>query len=164
MARHVISVCIFCFICATHTPCASHGTMEHEQTRIGRAYHDSHNSPAVEDLRAGAPRTRIKVEDGARHHHHEDDLTAFHKDTRRKRHDKADNEPSDVFVRKIFSKFGDGDRLTVAEFERLVQKLNLSQVISDNWSDNGHTHEIEEVPVANGTNNATTKSNTVSMG
>ncbi|XP_019866825.1 zinc transporter foi isoform X2 [Aethina tumida] len=160
MARHVISVCIFCFICATHTPCASHGTMEHEQTRIGRAYHDSHNSPAVEDLRAGAPRTRIKVEDGARHHHHEDDLTAFHKDTRRKRHDKADNEPSDVFVRKIFSKFGDGDRLTVAEFERLVQKLNLSQVISDNWSDNGHTHEIEEVPVANGTNNATTKNNT----
>lgn len=27
MARHVLSVCVFCFICATHSPCASHAVI-----------------------------------------------------------------------------------------------------------------------------------------
>ncbi|CAH0550644.1 unnamed protein product [Brassicogethes aeneus] len=135
MSRQVISVCIFCFICATHSPCASHASVERENVRLGGAvYHDPNNPPLVDNLQGGLKDQNSALQPAPIGSPYDD--IARKLTTKRKR-----REESDEYVQKIFKKFGDGDVLTIEGFNKLVQKLDLMPLISDTLD----KHDVSDV-------------------
>lgn len=166
MAKHVISVCIFCFICATHSPCASHGEVTHGTYN----YRSPLRDPGIPTLFQGnvAPREKDKITNSALDKGPIQQLRSvklkrnvnnnfIHNIKKRDSNVDVNNKLSlsnntnssrkmdhDIYLKKIFTLFGDGDRMTMEGFQRLITKLDLIEKISKNSEDlltsSPHTH------------------------
>nr|CAI5864772.1 unnamed protein product [Callosobruchus analis] len=52
MARHLITLCIFCFICATHSPCSSHAAVRNENLLQQKEYEGLSDDLLVNDVQS----------------------------------------------------------------------------------------------------------------
>lgn len=145
MVKHLISVCIFCFICATHSPCASHAEVRNETTaRNGTdRFPDFGNPPLSQNEEVPLQETfKTKLNKSER-------LTPSDVDSNNKNYsnipvinlvkrsdnnvngtkineaadDKSDLQ-SESYIKKIFAEYGDGDTMTMDGFERLMRHLD----------------------------------------
>lgn len=132
----MISVCIFCFICATHSPCASHAatTQEYLFRNNEMRNHGTYNSiPAHKDV-PGPEKLKtyfsVNVLDNAI------------KNGRRHRLEKRNSDISDSvdldFIKKIFELYGDGETMNIQGFQSLVTQLK-----SDHHSANLENRQTE---------------------
>ncbi|XP_019769286.2 zinc transporter foi [Dendroctonus ponderosae] len=110
---HLLSVCIFCLICATHTPCGSHAAV----SNLGEYRHDGYKDPNILQ-REHHEQLTLRAK---RHNEERSDITNIDPSTKR---------DSD-FLKKIFLKFGDGDKMSIEGLERLLKKLDLLQVVTE---------------------------------
>ncbi|XP_018580003.1 zinc transporter foi [Anoplophora glabripennis] len=152
MAHHVISVCIFCFICATHSPCASHAAVGHENVVPRRQYDDPNNPPLIENLQI-SPREKHRDDPYTTDNTFDDSANVFkieeiHNLSKRnsleESNDSVNSEIVTEYLRKIFLKYGNGDTMTMEGFERLIHHLDLHQMLSEN----PHIHDINEAAPA----------------
>lgn len=165
MAKHLISVCIFCLICATHTPCASHvttmstrdalrlmdfDTPYKERLKSTHVIQDDKNTARREAaLRLLAKRDVDAQQQASKHNssndnnnsssnHSSSDLK-IKKDLNRNELDMAQ------YMKKLFSTYGNGDTMTLEGFERMMDRLGLlgelSLKLDKNMSDE---HKIEK--------------------
>ncbi|XP_060536201.1 zinc transporter foi-like [Cylas formicarius] len=137
MAHRLISVCIFCFICATHSPCASHASIGYME--LNR--HDGYKDPNIQwvneknqlNLREKFNEESIpdvETEDGPAQ-----EIGNVHDIIERSVQDAGDKDNSssdEDFLKKIFLKYGDGDVMTMEGFGKFVKRLRLLQVLSAN--------------------------------
>ncbi|KAH1015530.1 hypothetical protein HUJ05_013239 [Dendroctonus ponderosae] len=110
---HPPLVCIFCLICATHTPCGSHAAV----SNLGEYRHDGYKDPNILQ-REHHEQLTLRAK---RHNEERSDITNIDPSTKR---------DSD-FLKKIFLKFGDGDKMSIEGLERLLKKLDLLQVVTE---------------------------------
>lgn len=152
MAHHVLSVCIFCFICATHSPCASHAAVGHESVVPRRQYDDPSNPPLVENLETNS-REKHRGNPYMTDHTFDDSanvlkMEQIHNLVKRGGVDENNNSVNSEIVteylRKIFLKYGNGDTMTMEGFERLINHLDLHHILSEN----PHIHDINEAAPA----------------
>lgn len=140
MASHMISVCIFCFICATHSPCASHAMTTQEHILPGKDIHNhgSYNSLSVyKDFPSPdkpKPYSSLNVLDSAikkgRMHRLE-----------KRNSDISSSVNSDTeidFIKKIFEIYGDGETMNIQEFLSLVKEMSSHH---DHKEDTAHSEQ-----------------------
>lgn len=137
MAKHFISVCIFCFLCATHSPCESHAGTSHKTTNKKSIQFTEAKNPLIyqSDSPEAVPspegkgsaftlfklnnprlkRNRIRRET-------QNDMTLnINNNNNTSIKDKKDED----YIKKIFLKYGDGTTLTMDGFEKLLDRLDL---------------------------------------
>lgn len=150
MAKHVISVCIFCFICATHSPCASHAAVSHENAHkndFGKTDASS-NPPLIQETRFTS-REKYKLKNDL----NSDNINRLvstnsvsskqNNPTRKlvKRNTKDVNINAtqlnnsakiqdEDYLKKIFTLYGDGNTMSMEGFQKLIKRLDLLQVLS----------------------------------
>ncbi|XP_050315934.1 zinc transporter foi isoform X2 [Anthonomus grandis grandis] len=129
MAHHLISVSIFCLICATHSPCASHAAIGHVQQHRYDGFKDP-NIPKIENN----PELSVREKHVAKAPHAgypDNDLeltTPENEDVAlnvSKRSVESNLTSTDLYVKKIFSQFGDGEKMTIEGFGELLKKVDL---------------------------------------
>ncbi|XP_076268129.1 zinc transporter foi-like isoform X1 [Rhynchophorus ferrugineus] len=163
MAHHIISVSIFCLLCATHSPCASHAAFGHLESYR----HDGYKDPNIPKL-ASNPiqnlREKIKnsIVQGTKSY---DDPTArikhFHTDNKLKRSVDDINDGTNKdnmqteYMKKIFLKYGDGNTITMQGFETMLKRLDLLQVLKSKFEEHFHEMNIQEETVHAAENNVT---------
>lgn len=127
MASHMISVCIFCFICATHSPCASHAATTQEHIFRVKDIHNHGNYnplstnkdfPGPEKLK---PYSSLNVLDSAIKKGRMHRLEKRNSDI-----SSSVNSDTEVdFIKEIFEIYGDGETLNIQEFLSLVKHMSL---------------------------------------
>jgi zinc transporter 10 len=142
MAAHVISVCVFCLICATHSPCGSHAAVAHEDPQVHNLHHSA-NAALVK----GATREKFK-EKGPWDNSVlsiSDDDSKVHAINKRHSDNSIDNvNNKDLYLKKLFVKYGDGKTLTMDGFQNLLDHLfeiQSGQANHADESDGGHTND-----------------------
>ena len=97
--------CMFCFLCAAHVQCLKH----HTTALSGAAA-----AGTAEDMDA------LKV------------WEELLKKQRRKRSSSSKSEVTDeqMFVKRLFTVFGEGDTMTLEGFERLLRTVGLERLVS----------------------------------
>lgn len=142
----MISVCIFCFICATHSPCASHAATSQEHLSGSKNLRNpgTYNSvPAYKDISRFErlkPYSSLNVLDSAI------------KNGRRHRVEKRNSDISGSikvnsdteldFIKKIFELYGDGQTMNIQGFRSLVSHLSSQQ------HDHGYSGHPEHVKMS----------------
>lgn len=139
MARHVISVCVFCLICATHTPCASHVATRNSLRLIDfdTPYKERTKLPATipgdtKHIRE-VDRLLAKRDTTAQNKTISSSNLVNSNNTNNDRNgDDIKNNELDMaqYMKKLFSTYGDGDTMTLDGFERMMHKLGLIQELT----------------------------------
>lgn len=142
MSHHVLSVCIFCFICATHTPCASHAAVKHSLHY--KDYSDPLNSSFIEKF-SEPNRENVNTLDK----HGNSIRDANHRKIKRNSDtsDSVNVNSSDSdqdHLKKIFLKYGDGDFMTQDGFKKFLLDLNLSRIFVKEDEQHGDLHKHTE--------------------
>lgn len=151
MAKHVITVCIFCFICATHSPCASHAAVSNENPHKNESGNLSGpNSPLLfEELQlTSREKYKLKNDSNSSNNNINRLIPSNYVSSKTKtnssisklvKRDVNNNVPhintrakfqNEDYLRKIFTLYGDGNSMSMEGFERLIQRLDLLQVLS----------------------------------
>lgn len=117
MAGHILSVCIFCLLCATHTPCASHAAVSPEHLEIYKTA-DLNNQPIVESRELEIA-TALKKRD-------------------------IDKFDKDVYLKKLFVKYGDGESIGVEGLEKLLDRVFELQMLSKSFDLSAEAHSLED--------------------
>ncbi|XP_066139366.1 zinc transporter foi-like [Euwallacea fornicatus] len=138
MSNHILSVCIFCFVCATHSPCASHAAIGHLEQHRHDGYKDP-NIPIIEENHELSFREKRHSnhrpdsppdanQSAQQHHHYKRNWV-----TKSMRENEGDNffPGESDFLRRIFLKFGDGEKMTADGLGKLLKKLDLMQILSE---------------------------------
>lgn len=117
MSKHVISVCIFCLICATHSPCASH-------VAVGNEYlHKQHYELLKDPNRQ--PLSQVNVRDKSKDENELSDnvlkTDAGHQLVKRNVNQTVVHDED--HLKKIFALYGDGENIKMEGFERLMKNL-----------------------------------------
>lgn len=125
MSGSMISICIFCFICATHSPCASHATTQKNnfQTEdiLGNpTYTPVSASKSVPDPGKPKPYSSLSVLDSAIKNGRMHRLEKRNSDIR----SSVNSDKEIDFIKKIFELFGDGETMSMQGFQSLVKHLN----------------------------------------
>lgn len=119
MSKHVISVCIFCFICATHSPCASHVAVGNENHRQYHGYLKDPNHQLLVEVNA-----RDKLKDDT---NKISEISASRTDEQS--HHLVKRNSNDVdYLKRIFSLYGDGEYIGMEGFEKLMK--NVLRIVS----------------------------------
>lgn len=125
MSGPMFSVCIFCFICATHSPCASHAATQKDSFQLEDVLGNltyvpvspSKNVPNPGKLK---PYSSLSVLDSAIKNGRMHRLEKRNSDIR-----SSVNSDKEVdFIKKIFELFGDGETMSLQGFQSLVKHLN----------------------------------------
>ncbi|XP_008195606.2 zinc transporter foi [Tribolium castaneum] len=128
MASHVLSVCVFCLICATHSPCGSHAAVAHENPQIN-LQHDS---------------ILLKREKFKEKEPWENSVLTISDDKHviNKRHsDDNDIKNKDFYLKKLFDKYGDGKTITLEGFRNLLEHVFEIQTITHQEASRGDTND-----------------------
>lgn len=134
----MISVCIFCFLCATHSPCSSHAAVSHGrmQDEASRSTFNPNDPPLVELDRLTA-REKHKTDLGIYLSEKTISDKRNLKQYRKKRESPSDNYSdsksnllSDKYVKKLFHMFGDGTHVTLEGFQKLLKRIDLIEELS----------------------------------
>lgn len=152
--------CVFCFLCAEHTQCAlhRHATLLSEThnivgTPMQVAYSSSIYTSLGEALRTQRRRrsddsdvnrqdSETSSQTGRGHHK---GLRNKSSDSCRQARDTWDISEEQIFVKRLFSQFGEGDTMTFEGFERLLRTVGLQRLISPVRSG----HSLNSVPLSN---------------
>ncbi|XP_045483804.1 zinc transporter foi [Harmonia axyridis] len=143
MSHPVLSVCIFCLICATHSPCGSHAAVKHESPHIKKDLFlkDSNNSPSLTPEET-LSRVKLKQEEGFvetfRNITNEVSSLNIKKLSLFKRNsiniENSDNTPNiskeKDYANKIFETFGDGNTMSKEGFEKFLESFGFVQIVS----------------------------------
>lgn len=184
MARHVLTVCIFCIICATHTPCASHAAIDDKRQHnfeeityatkeplILNPYKpyekfksDLINNNTISDKNNSSLRTNKKDVNLPVHSLYKRDINDNANNTElNNSYSKTKNED---YLKKIFSIYGDGNSMSIEGFERLMERLDLLRTLSmklDTLSSNSvNLSNIATNEAATNVNSTTINNSTVS--
>lgn len=89
MAKHFISVCIVCFLCATHLPCESHAELR--MTRDSKPSHNEADNPPISEAES----------------------------------DDSRNLKREEYMERLFALYGDGKKMTLQGFGRLLESFDL---------------------------------------
>lgn len=117
MPGHMISVCIFCFLCATHSPCASHAATSRKHTSQHTYNPVSKSVPDPERLK---PYSSLNVLDSAIKNGRMHRLEKRNSDI-----SSSVNSDKEVnFIKKIFELYGDGESMNIQGFQSLLTHLN----------------------------------------
>lgn len=115
MAKTLLTICIFCFVCATHSPCASHAALNHTVHQQDFVEHYSKDHPPIEpEATTTLDATPVP-----------DNLSFKHSSTI-VQSDKIDNssKSDENYIRKIFEIYGDGNHMTIDGFKNLLKRLD----------------------------------------
>lgn len=141
MAHPVLSVCIFCLICATHSPCGSHAAVNHESLHIkdGILFKNSKNTPLI-TTEETLSRVKLKHElvptDTSGNVKNETPLIIKNHSLSKRnsvmdeKSDSSSNISKENYLSKIFERFGNGKTMTMEGFEKFIERLDLLQIIS----------------------------------
>lgn len=116
MSHHLVTVCMFCLLCASHTTCNTHETQKHDvtqpQTNLQALTHHR-----LDDLR--------REEKSERYYHKLEKIRGH----RRKRH-AVEPETNPGYVEQLFKLYGDGDSMTMnlTGFNKMLEGLNLHKL------------------------------------
>lgn len=136
MGKHFVTVCVFCFLCATHSPCSSHVQISSNEKRID----DGRN-----DLSTLADRHQVKKPPFDRITNYFDEpFTIINSERasekltissgkRKKRDTKKIDEAA--YLKKIFTLFGNGDSMNYTGFEQFIRTLHLERLLNNNTAD-----------------------------
>lgn len=121
----MISVCIFCFLCATHSPCASHAQLAHQSAHSGshpEPYRERLKGP--EDLGAiGAKANESLIDNsnssGSTLYSPTSDSSSSVSNKKEDRRGAA--------LKRLFSLYGDGEKMSFEDFQKFVARLDLLQ-------------------------------------
>ncbi|XP_063932699.1 zinc transporter foi-like [Zophobas morio] len=137
MAAHVISVCVFCLICATHSPCGSHAAVAHENPQVHN-YHNVHNPTIIK-------REKFKEKDPWDNSvlNISGENTKVHVLNKRQSDDSSDINVNNknFYLKKLFAKYGDGKTLTIDGFQNLLDHLFELQLLGKHLN---HTEASSE--------------------
>lgn len=142
--------CVFCFLCAAHTHCLSHhhasllsDTRNEKRNSLGTHGQVAHSSSILYTSLGDVLRTlRRRWSDDSDVHQHDSEISSVvghghHKSHRdgsdkicRHRRDALDVSEEQVFVKRLFSQFGEGDTMTLEGFERLLRTVGLQRLVS----------------------------------
>lgn len=153
MAHHIISVSIFCFICATHSPCASHAAVGHIEQHRYDGFKDP-NIPKMENnpqlnLREKSGKNRLsdspyyanQIADS------QNDISDNNILKRSiDKHNSSSIDDENEFLKRIFLQYGDGEKMTIDGFETLLKRLDLLQTVSNRLYSQGE-HDASEADV-----------------
>ncbi|KAF5300876.1 hypothetical protein FQR65_LT09038 [Abscondita terminalis] len=154
MATHFVSVCMFCFICATHFPCESHAGITHASTTNHKSdvpFAESDSPPAYlqnrndSDIRMTSLKRRstqrkhsIKNNRLRRSSNHSFDTGIVNSnkttDSISNSYNINNSKEQEEYIKKIFAKYGDGNSLTMEGFEQLLNQLDLMAQVLHNKS------------------------------
>lgn len=145
MARHLVAVCVVCLLCAEHFPCKGHieGNENNKENLIkyskdSRAEYLAHiNNDNAELLKSEnyirtnaknkSQREIVRLKRHTHHHHHE------HKSSSNSIDGNLNiASSSKKYLEKIFSLFGKSEssqEMTMANFNELLNKLELKQLV-----------------------------------
>ncbi|XP_031328897.1 zinc transporter foi isoform X2 [Photinus pyralis] len=112
MAKHFISVCVVCILCATHFPCESHAEVMHANSTNHKSDVPFAESDLPPDDRTNGPPTKNSSRDQSQRSG--DDVT-----------DNSITNDKSQYIRKIFSIYGDGNTITMQGFEQLLNHFDL---------------------------------------
>lgn len=144
MSHSLLSVCIFCFVCATHSPCASHAAIGHvEQHR-----HDGYKDPNIPVIEANH---ELSFRDKRYTSTSQDSPVKTNEiaPTNRLVTDENDDPSSNLLpnreteiLQRIFAEFGEGDKMNEKNLRKLIKKLDLLHVLSEKLG-----HDMDTVDV-----------------
>lgn len=128
----MISVCIFCFLCATHTPCSSHAEVTHKNLRLVHSDGTNLSNPlSLKDR----DRERLKVNersaivvderDGLINKTVADDDVVS--DVQTTNVDKLTEES----IVRLFEHFGDGKTMNLEDFQRFLSHVDLTKNVNN---------------------------------
>ncbi|KAK5648941.1 hypothetical protein RI129_003833 [Pyrocoelia pectoralis] len=112
MAKHFISVCVVCILCATHFPCESHASDMHANSTNHKSDVPFAKSDLPPDEESNTSLTR-KYGDGQSRKSGEE-IT----------NDSITNDKNQ-YIKRIFSIYGDGNIITMQGFEELLNHFEL---------------------------------------
>ncbi|KRT85350.1 hypothetical protein AMK59_707 [Oryctes borbonicus] len=182
MAKHVISVCIFCLICATHTPCASHITtmttrdaqrlMEFD-TPYKERLKPTSAIPGDKNPGAEASRLLIKRDTDAQpqqqnnnkyrsnNSHNNSSNNHNSSDVRNKKDLNRNELDMAQYMKKLFNTYGNGDTMTLDGFERMMHRLGMMRELTLKLDKNLlDEKKIENVTIKLGEERWNTQNNT----
>ncbi|KAL3288461.1 hypothetical protein HHI36_002906 [Cryptolaemus montrouzieri] len=164
MAHPILSVCIFCLICATHSPCSSHAAVKHESVRIrhensSTAYSNPPSTKNMEiisrvklksDFESSAESTKkLKKKDCEECQDKIEIQSGEHNLLKRRSINTNKSEDSLLkksYSKKIFEKFGDGTTMNMEEFQKFIERLDLLQVLSNKMDGIRNLEDSHEKP------------------
>lgn len=180
MGKHFVTVCVFCLLCATHTPCSSHVQLSsnvNDQNVPGISEESMNNLPVKNEVfqkitdRYSPTIFEEKLSISLQQHPDKDEkyftnanslsanLTMRTKRDIRNRHNYNNhnniNKINETeYIEKIFTMFGNGETINQDGFERLIKTLHLDELL---WSKINNTSvNLSPVKVnANGIQNDT---------
>lgn len=147
--------CVFCILCAEHTQCLFH----HHLTLFADTSDETQNSLGISGQIVHSPSSLLPssgnmLKTQRKHWSDNSDVNGHdsrtfrvvgyehHKSHRgvsnssyRHRRDVLDVSEEQIFVKKLFSQFGEGDTMTFDGFERLLRTVGLQQLLSPVGSD-----------------------------
>lgn len=151
--------CVFCFLCAEHTQCLfhHHSTLFADTTLgiPGQIVHSPSSLPTSsgdmlktqrkqwsDDSDVNGQDSRIFTVVGYEHHKSHGGVS---NSTYRHRRDVLDVSEEQIFVKMLFSQFGEGDTMTFEGFERLLRTVGLQRLLSPVESG----HALNSAPLSN---------------
>ncbi|KAF5297903.1 hypothetical protein FQA39_LY11888 [Lamprigera yunnana] len=143
MATRFVSVCMFCLICATHFPCESHGEVAHTTTnhKSDVPFTESDLPPAYLLLKQNVSEvSQPPLDRRSAQKEHSIKNRRFKRsnnlDINNKSSNKIDsiksyhNKEHEMYIKKLFARYGDGNSITMEGFEQLLNQLDLmAQVV-----------------------------------
>lgn len=167
MGRPLITTavcCVFCFLCAEHSQCLFHhhdtllfDTSDETRNSLENPGH-AHSSSILYSTLGNDLRTQRRQwsNDSDVHQHerkissvgdqgHHTNRKAVSDKSFRHRRDTLDISEEQVFVKRLFSQFGEGDTMTFEGFERLLRTVGLQRLISPA----GGGHAVNSAPLSN---------------
>ncbi|XP_074042407.1 solute carrier family 39 fear-of-intimacy isoform X2 [Leptinotarsa decemlineata] len=147
MSRHVLSVCIFCFICATHSPCASHAATRQENIFRHKNYYDPKNIQAIEQLQITS-REKQKFDQVSIGTAHDDKAIELGHPSNRKvkrnsYNSDVNSETEQDYIRKIFMMYGNGEEMTLEGFTKFLADMKLHEVVVKRNDEHDIEHHID---------------------
>ena len=152
---HVISVCIFCLICATHTSCASHADVVHKYSTT-----DGYETPYKDSKNSESLGTSVKNKfHGTNEKYNNDRMPRLLfkrnsninlSNTSRIRNAIETRDIStDYYIKKIISKYSNESTLDFNQFMMLVKYLSgtRNQLNGSSHSDNSLQNSVNYVYV-----------------
>lgn len=163
MARHIMAVCVVCLLCADHLPCQQHvetllssgvglatsdGVWEHSPLNA-IVYNRDGTVSSAKPTNAAADGSTISY------------VTTNSDDRRRRRrkrhadhgHNHASSDTTDspkrpeiteAFVKRIFNEYGTGDTINVQDFQRMLEKIGLHELLPQTLHNNDDNETVSK--------------------
>ncbi|XP_025836597.1 zinc transporter foi isoform X2 [Agrilus planipennis] len=171
MASHILSVCMFCLLCATHSPCESHASLDQELLPNNSRIFSKNLLRTANSTSPDLFETKSRIDDhipNASTSPRINTKTKYNKSLRKKHtrstsntnafeipsnenssnFNKIENDNTNKldkqYLKKIFEKYGNGETMTLEGFEKLMKHLSPK---FPGLSDNSHVEDLEKTDV-----------------